>query len=135
MTDCIFCKIISGEAPAHKLYEDDHVVAFLDIFPSVLGHTLVVPKKHSENVLGLDSREAEAAVAAIQKIAPGIVKAVGAEGFNIGCNTGKAAGQIILHTHFHILPRREGDGKKMWGQMDPKPDLSVLSGTIRAELG
>lgn len=134
MSDCIFCQIISGAAPCHKLYEDDHVVAFLDIFPSVLGHTLVVPKKHSENVLGLDPHEAEAAIMAIQKIAPGIVKAVGAEGFNIGCNTGAAAGQVVHHTHFHILPRRSNDGKHMWGQMDPKPDLPALADKIRTEL-
>jgi histidine triad (HIT) family protein len=132
--DCIFCAIIVGEKPSHKLHEDDHVVAFLDIFPSVLGHTLVVPKKHSENVLGLDPAEAEAAIVAIQKLAPGIVKAVGAEGFNIGCNTGKAAGQMVMHTHFHILPRREGDGKKLWGQMDPKPDLVALAEQIREML-
>lgn len=120
--------------PSHKLYEDDHVVVFLDIFPSVLGHTLVVPKKHSENMLGLEPHEAEAAVAAVQKITPGILKAVGAEGFNLTCNTGKVSGQMVMHTHFHILPRKAGDGKALWGQMDPKPDLPTLAENIRAAL-
>lgn len=114
MPDCIFCKIVAGEIPSHKVYEDDEALAFLDINPVNPGHTLVIPKIHYPDLLNTPAPALAALMAAIRQIAPGILKAVGAEGFNLGVNNGRAAGQIIFHTHFHIMPRFSSDGHKLW---------------------
>ncbi|MBN2368232.1 HIT family protein [Candidatus Woesearchaeota archaeon] len=124
--NCIFCKIINGQIPSTKIYENDYVYAFLDIMPVNKGHTLVVPKKHSKNLLEDDVEDLKHCVEAVQKIAPAIVRAVEADGFNLGVNTNKAAGQAVFHTHFHIIPRHEEDGLRPWpqrkydeGEIDP----------------
>ena len=114
MDDCIFCKIIKGDIPSAKVYEDDRVIAFLDIGPANKGHTLVVPKKHSNNVLEDDLEDLSACMKAVQITAKAVMKAVNAGGFNLITNTNKTAGQIIMHTHFHIIPRFENDGLKHW---------------------
>ncbi|BES81914.1 HIT family protein [Pyrodictium abyssi] len=110
--DCIFCEIVRGELPSVNIYEDDKVVAFLDIYPINPGHTLVVPKRHAEQLDQLTDEEAAALINAVKKLAPRIVKAVKAHGYNVVANNGKAAGQIIFHVHFHIVPRFEGDNCK-----------------------
>lgn len=115
MSDCIFCKIISSEIPSSKIYEDENVVAFLDIHPTRPGHTLVAPKTHCDNVLDCHPDTLAKMIIAAQKIAPAVVKAAGADGFNLGVNTGRAAGQIIFHLHMHIIPRHNDDGLRNWG--------------------
>ncbi|ALL01546.1 histidine triad (HIT) protein [Pyrodictium delaneyi] len=107
--DCIFCKIIRGEIPSVKIYEDENVVAFLDIYPINPGHTLVVPKRHVEYLHELKDDEAAALINAVKKLAPRIVEAMGADGYNVVTNNGRAAGQVIFHVHFHIVPRFEDD--------------------------
>lgn len=134
MPDCIFCKIIAGAIPAEKVYEDEHVLAFLDIKPINPGHTLVIPKRHAECLLGTTESEARAVMDAVKKIAPGILRAVGANAFNLSNNCGKAAGQIVLHTHFHLMPRFEGDGYKPWAREDGGKDLAAVAEKIRKEL-
>lgn len=114
MSDCIFCKIVAGEIPSHKVYEDDEVLAFLDIHPTNPGHTLVIPKAHHKDFLDTPPCLQAKLIQAIGKIAPIIMKAVGAEAFNLGVNNGAVAGQIIFHTHFHIMPRFTADGHKLW---------------------
>jgi len=121
MTDCIFCKIIAKEIPTEMIYEDDQVIAFLDIKPSAPGHTLVVPKKHSEDLLDADDETLSVAMARIKKIAPAVLSAVGASGFNLGVNTGSSSGQVIFHLHFHIIPRHDADGLKAWPHFDAEP--------------
>lgn len=116
MEDCIFCKIIKGDIPSAKVYEDDRVMAFLDIGPANKGHTLVVPKKHSKNILEDDLEDLNACMNTVQKVAMAIIRAVNAGGFNLITNTNKTAGQVISHTHFHIIPRFENDGLKHWPQ-------------------
>ncbi|KSW12051.1 diadenosine tetraphosphate hydrolase [Pyrodictium occultum] len=111
--DCVFCKIIRGELPSAKVYEDENVVAFLDIYPINPGHTLVVPKRHVERLEQLSDEEAAALIRVVKKLAPRIVEAVGAQGYNVVANNGRAAGQVIFHVHFHIVPRFEGDGCQM----------------------
>jgi histidine triad (HIT) family protein len=111
---CIFCKIVAGEIPSHKVYEDDDVLAFLDITPVNPGHTLVIPKHHYENLLDLPEAEAQKLLSVIKKIAPAIMGAVGAKGFNLGLNNGVSAGQVVGHVHFHIIPRLENDGRQLW---------------------
>ena len=114
MSDCIFCKIIAGDIPSYKVYENDKVLAFLDITPVNPGHTLVVSKEHYENLNDLPEELVSKIIQAIKKIAPAVVKAVGADGFNLNLNNGPAAGQIVNHVHFHIVPRKIGDGYELW---------------------
>lgn len=113
MSDCLFCKIIKGELPSTKIYEDMDVFAFLDIKPVNPGHTLVIPKKHFENIHDMpDDIFAKVAVAA-KKIAGAILK-LGAKGVNIGMNNGSAAGQIVFHAHVHVMPRYGKDSFSLW---------------------
>lgn len=112
--DCIFCKIVAGEIPAYKIYEDDDVLAFLDIVPVNPGHTLVIPKKHHPNFVDLPEELACKIVKVIKKITPAILSGVGSKDFNLGLNNGKTAGQLVEHFHWHIMPRLEGDGYDVW---------------------
>ena len=106
---CVFCRIVRGELPAVKVYEDEYVIAFLDIKPINPGHTLVVPKRHVERLEELEPDEAQALLYAAARIAPAILRAVGGEGYNILMNIGSAAGQEIPHLHLHIIPRYTND--------------------------
>lgn len=114
MTDCIFCKIIKGEIPCAKVYEDDKIMAFLDIQPVNEGHTLVVPKRHHEDLFDLPEEFLSSGLGAIKKIARAVQKAVDADGVNIGMNNGRAAGQAVFHAHFHIIPRYNKDELGEW---------------------
>ncbi len=116
MTDCIFCKIIKGEIPCSKIYENDKIMAFLDIMPVNKGHTLVVPKEHYETILDLPDDLLNELIVSTKKISKAVMKGVNADGFNIGVNTKEAAGQIIMHAHLHIIPRFSNDGLKSWPQ-------------------
>lgn len=113
---CLFCKIIKKEVPANFVYENDKVVAFLDIAPVNPGHTLVVPKMHCENILDANPEVLQELILATKKIAQAIKDSLGYEGFNLGVNNGKIAGQIVPHLHFHIMPRRVDDGLRLWPQ-------------------
>ncbi len=118
--NCIFCKIIAGELPSSKVYEDADVLAFLDIKPVNPGHTLVIPKKHFESIHDTpDDVIAKMSVVA-KKIAGIIQQKIGAEGVNIGMNNGRAAGQIVFHAHIHIMPRYGTDSFKLWMGKDYK---------------
>ncbi len=129
--DCIFCKIIKKEIPSYPLYEDDDVLAFLDVFPSVEGHTLIIPKEHHQNVLETPSELIAKIARVAQKIAPVIIKTVNAPSFHFTNNCGPVAGQTVFHTHFHILPRKEGDGKELWGGGEGNPEeLTALKEKI-----
>jgi histidine triad (HIT) family protein len=110
----IFSKIISREIPGQIVYEDDHVIAFLDINPVNPGHTLVVPKNEQPNIIESSEEDLLYVLRAVRKLAPAIVKAVGADGFNTVTNTGEASGQSVPHTHFHIIPRFKNDGHMPW---------------------
>ncbi|HCB35341.1 MAG: HIT family hydrolase [Candidatus Taylorbacteria bacterium RIFCSPHIGHO2_02_49_25] len=113
MPPCIFCKIIVGELPSTKVYEDDEVLAFLDIKPINPGHTLVIPKKHFENIHDMpDALVAKVAVAA-KKIADAMLN-IGVKGVNVGMNNGAHAGQIIFHAHVHVMPRYGKDSFSLW---------------------
>ncbi|MBI5254397.1 HIT family protein [Candidatus Falkowbacteria bacterium] len=111
---CLFCEIINGKIPCYKVYEDADVFAFLDINPTMPGHTLVLPKKHCSGLLDVDVETLSKIMTAAQKITAAIQKALGSSGFNIIQNNGVPAGQVIEHLHFHIIPRNESDGLKHW---------------------
>ncbi|MEK7653329.1 MAG: HIT family protein [Patescibacteria group bacterium] len=112
--DCIFCKIVAGEIPSYKVYEDEDILAFLDVAPINPGHTLVIPKKHYANLLELPEDLLCKVALAIKKIIPAILKGVGTEDFNLNLNSGSLAGQVVNHVHWHIVPRFEGDGYDLW---------------------
>ncbi|NQV89555.1 MAG: HIT family protein [Parcubacteria group bacterium] len=114
MSDCLFCKIIAGEIPSVNVYEDEYVLAFLDINPVKAGHTLVVPKNHADDVSQSSNEDLAQVMGVVLKIAPKIQETVGGDGFNLMSNVGEAAGQSVFHTHFHIIPRFNGDGLPMW---------------------
>ncbi len=114
MEDCIFCKIVKGEIPCHKVYEDDDVLAFLDISPVNPGHTLVIPKRHYADLLELPEVEAQRLIARVKKISPAVISGVEAQAFNLNLNNGKVSGQEVAHVHWHIVPRFEGDGRELW---------------------
>ena len=117
MKDCIFCKIINGEMPSYKIYEDDFCLAFLDISNDIFGHTLVIPKKHYENVMTCDNKTLSRIMETCKKIGTHYVKDCGFDGFNILNACGKAAEQSVFHIHFHILPRKENDGEKVFPKL------------------
>jgi len=121
----IFSKIIAREIPAHIVYEDEHVIAFLDINPVNPGHTLVVPKEEQPNLLESSEEDLHRVMAVIRKLAPVILRSVRASGFNVTSNTGEASGQSVPHTHFHIIPRYENDGHLPWSH-SPQTEAQFL---------
>jgi histidine triad (HIT) family protein len=111
MSECIFCRIAKREIPCSKIYEDDRIFAFMDINPVAIGHLLVIPKAHSTEIASMSAGDLAALGVALGKLAPAVMKAVNAEGYNILNNRGAAAGQAVDHVHFHIIPRKTGDGR------------------------
>lgn len=116
MEDCIFCKIVKGEIPCTKIFENDKVLAFLDIMPVSPGHTLVIPKEHKETLLDLPEETIAELGKVLKKVSKAVMATMEADGFNIGMNNYKAAGQLVPHAHFHIIPRTVEDGLKAWPQ-------------------
>jgi histidine triad (HIT) family protein len=104
---CIFCRILEGEAPAYRVYEDELTVAFLDANPAADGHTLVVPRHHEARIERLPPEYYEAVWATVRRLVPPIEKAMDASASNIDVHNGRAAGQLIPHVHVHIIPRRD----------------------------
>ena len=138
MAETIFSKILRGEIPCHKVYEDDRVLAFLDIGPLSQGHTLVIPK---EEVATLDALSDESA-AAIGRVLPRLCRAVqavtGCDAYNVLQNNGPAAHQAVYHVHFHIIPKpndAEGLGIRWPSRELPAPQAAALAEALRAELG
>jgi histidine triad (HIT) family protein len=112
--NCIFCKIVAGELPANKIYEDDYTLAFLSIGPNNPGHTLVIPKDHFESIYGLPDETLCRTMIVVKKIALAIKNGLESDGINIGMNNEEVAGQAVPHAHFHIIPRKDGDGLIHW---------------------
>jgi len=108
--DCLFCQMIEGRIPVAKVYEDDVVFAFLDIGPVSDGHTLVIPKEHFEKFHECPANILAEVASRLGKVAKAVKTAMNCDGYNILCNNGRAAGQLIGHLHFHIIPRKAGDG-------------------------
>jgi histidine triad (HIT) family protein len=119
---CLFCRIIAREIPAGIIYENEHVLAFLDIGPVSEGHTLVIPKEHADNLSAGSAASAEAIMKAVHYLAPKIMEAVGAAGYNLGMNHGVVAGQEVMHTHVHIMPRKDGEPRS-FAKTHPTPEV------------
>ncbi len=126
MNDCLFCKIINGEIPCYKVYEDEEVMAFLDISQTTVGHTLVIPKKHYDSFLSTPKELMNHCMNVAQTIGQVQIHSLHAKGVNILTNCYKEAGQTIMHFHIHVIPRYfEGDGFRL--EMKENDDLSNLS--------
>ena len=112
--NCIFCKIIKGDIPSMKVYEDDSTLAFMDIGKDVDGHIVVIPKKHVKNILDCDNDTLTKLMANIKKISEHLTNDCGYNGINLLNNSGECAGQAVPHFHFHIIPRKTDDGVDCW---------------------
>jgi len=134
--DCIFCKIIRGEIPSFKIFEDDQTFAFMDINPVSPGHSLVIPKFHTANIYEAPDEWAAATINGIQRLARAVNKTVEPDGINVLQANGPGAAQSVFHIHMHVVPRTNGDEMKMnWGinpgDMD---EIDKLAERIRANL-
>ena len=107
--ECVFCDIVKGTRDSYMLYQDDLHMAFLDRYPVVPGHALVIPKSHHSTILEMDAGEVGSLFALARLLAPPILKVTGTSDFNVGQNNGQAAKQVVPHVHVHIIPRRPGD--------------------------
>ena len=137
MNDCIFCKIIAGEIPSVKVYEDADVLAFMDIAPAAHGHVLIVPKVHFPNLLEASDEAVAKTMAVAKRIARAQMKVLGADGVNLFQTNFPAAGQTVFHLHFHVIPRFDGDG--LFANWTPKPypspaEASRIAESIRSAL-
>lgn len=129
MSDCLFCKIIDGQIPSLKVYEDDHVYAFMDIMPLTKGHTLLIPKTHCKDLFDMSEEVARNLYAAAPKVANAIKSAFNPVGMNTVNNNGAAAGQTVFHYHLHLIPRYdEKDGLKVeWNSRQAEFPTDVLT--------
>lgn len=118
MDDCLFCKIIKKEIPSDIIFENDNILALLDITPCNPGHTLIIPKDHSDNFTEMSDELAGKLIITAKNLASKIIKAVNAPAFNLITNTGKESGQNIFHTHFHIVPRFDSKEVPDWPHKD-----------------
>jgi len=138
MAECIFCKIIAREVSAHTVFENDHVVAFLDIHPASRGHTMVIPKVHAERLDQLDDRHIGPLFAGVKTVMRLLERALQPGGLNVGWNHGWAAGQHVNHLHVHLIPRYAGDGGggiQSLIHSSAREDLASIAAQIRAATG
>ena len=134
--DCIFCKIAAGEISSATVYVDDDFRAILDLGPAAKGHTLVIPKSHSDNLLSVEPDTAAKALKVISKTANAIKEALGCDGINVVQNNGEAAGQTVMHLHFHIIPRYKNDSVNIgWQPMKPSnEELAATADLIKEKM-
>ena len=134
--DCLFCKIIAGQIPASIVYKDLDVVAFLDIGPVSDGHTLVVSRLHYSAWDQCPPEVLAGLAQGASRIAKAVVQATGCDGYNVLCNNGQAAGQVIPHVHLHVIPRKTGDGVfNHWPSSKyPEGKMEVMMTAIRKNL-
>jgi len=131
-THCIFCKILRGEIPAEKIYEDSTTMAFLDIKPINPGHILVIPKEHYVNAYDIPSNIFAHMAETAQKMALAQKKSLEVENVNIYMNNGEHAGQVVFHAHIHVIPRHENDGYGLWHGKEITPaEMQAVSEKLR----
>ncbi|WP_050182745.1 HIT family protein [Domibacillus robiginosus] len=136
MDNCIFCKIINGDIPSAKVYEDENVYAFLDISQVTKGHTLVIPKKHEESLFELSPETAGPFFESVQKVAKAIQAAFSPKGLNLLNNNGETAGQTVFHYHMHLIPRYgTADGfHPVFKENNDSHELAEIASVINAHL-
>ena len=136
MTDCIFCKLVAGQIPATRVYEDEHTLAFMDLGQVNPGHVLVAVKKHAANLFELEEAQAEAIARATVKLSRALKKTFEPAGLSVYQANGKAAGQTVFHYHVHLLPRHAGDGMELvWPVKNPpREKLEEYAAKIKEKL-
>ncbi len=135
--NCIFCKIVAGEIPATKVYEDDRAMAFMDISPLNRGHLLVIPKQHTYNILEADPELYGYLCVVISRLSRAVQAAVNPDGMNVMQLNGEVAGQVVPHLHIHLVPRWHGDGLTIseWSPVAGKMDeISATADLIRSRI-
>ena len=132
--DCIFCKILKGDIPSYKVYEDDSFIGILDINPSAKGHVIIIPKNHAANIFELSEKYAKEIFVVAKKIAEAIKKAYQPDGINILQNNGEAAGQTVFHLHVHVIPRYKDDTIKIEWEPKEMEDLEKVLEEIKKEM-
>jgi diadenosine tetraphosphate (Ap4A) HIT family hydrolase len=133
--DCVFCKIVRGENQASRIYEDEDVMAFLDARPVNEGHTLVISRRHYENVFQISDEELANVFKIVKKVATAVMKSEKAEGIRILQNNGKAANQVIFHFHVHIIPEYEGQDRYRPRETSERDELEKVAARIREVVG
>lgn len=133
-TNCLFCKIVAGSIPCYKVFENDSVLAFLDIFPVSKGHTLVIPKNHARDLAAGSVEDSVELMKVIHDLAPKITAALGGSGYNLGMNHGADAGQEIWHTHIHIMPRYNGDARTFIKTHPSEEELKAVLGELETKM-
>lgn len=132
--DCSFCRLVAGSLPSFRVYEDERTVAFLDKGQVTRGHTLVVPRRHADDLWALSEGEAEAAMRSVHRVARLLRERLGLRGLNVTQSNGRAAWQEVFHYHVHLIPRYGDDGfQPPWRSTSPSDD--ELSGVQRQILG
>lgn len=136
MTDCVFCKIVAGQIPSTRVFEDEHTLAFMDLGQVNPGHVLVAVKKHAANLCELDETQAAAVARTSVRVARAIEAAFKPEGMSVYQANGKAAGQTVFHYHVHLLPRHAGDGMELtWPVKNPpRESLEGYAEKIRKKI-
>jgi len=136
MSDCVFCKIVAGQIPSTRVFEDEHTLAFMDLGQVNPGHVLVAVKKHAANIYALDDTQAAALARASTRVARAVEAAFKPEGLSVYQANGKVAGQTVFHYHVHLLPRHEGDGMELtWPVKNPpREKLEEHAAKIRGML-
>jgi histidine triad (HIT) family protein len=133
--DCIFCKVLAGDLPSEKVYEDEHAVAVMDINPWTRGHIVVFPRKHAENLFEIEDDELQRVILAVKRVAGLVREGLKPDGVNLLQSNGRAAWQTIFHLHFHVIPRYDGDPLEL--PVHPKgaePDeLAAVAKEIRGD--
>ena len=137
MTDCVFCRIVAGQIPSTRVFEDEHTLAFMDLGQVNPGHVLVAVKKHAANLFELDDVQAAAVARASARVARAIREAFAPAGLSVYQANGKVAGQTVFHYHVHLLPRHEADGMELtWPVKNPpREKLEGYAKEIRKKLG
>lgn len=137
MNDCMFCRIVQGAVPSAKIYEDDAVLAFMDIGPIIKGHALVISKAHYTTLPDLPPNLAAQLIAVVQQVAAAQQSALQADGVNVHQSNGACAGQVVPHVHFHVIPRFSHDGHRWnWAatKYEAPDEMAALAQRLRAAL-
>ena len=134
--DCIFCAIASGKAPAHKVFEDERVLIFMDLFPVAPGHSLVIPRRHGADIFETEARDLRAVVSQSRPLAEAIRSVFAPDGIAVAQLNGAAAGQTVFHYHMHLIPRMRGDSLQVHSRTPGDPErLAETARRLAAAMG
>ena len=134
-SDCVFCRIVAGEIPSTRIYEDEETLAFMDIGPVVKGHALVIPKKHFDPITATPDAVLARLISVVKSVARAQVKGLAADGINVTQANGRVAGQVVPHIHFHVIPRFNDDHHSWnWkqGKYESSAEMEELASRIRS---